>query len=69
MEEISSTTLRNVFSPMVLLCYVFIIFSFLLQITGKFPFKTDIVLVSGTGSESSRVEDRVSSLTGLSALV
>ncbi|KAF7813611.1 mannosyl-oligosaccharide glucosidase GCS1-like [Senna tora] len=36
------------------------------QIIGKFPFNTDIVLVSGTGSESSRVEDRVSSLTGTS---
>ncbi|KAJ1407359.1 Six-hairpin glycosidase superfamily [Sesbania bispinosa] len=36
------------------------------QIIGGFPFTTDIVLVSGTDSESSRVEERISSLTGTS---
>ncbi|KAI9080854.1 hypothetical protein K1719_037163 [Acacia pycnantha] len=36
------------------------------QIIGRFPLKTDIVLVSGTGSESSRVEERVNNLTGTS---
>ncbi|KAF9596923.1 hypothetical protein IFM89_014487 [Coptis chinensis] len=34
------------------------------QISAKFPFKTDIAFVSGTGLKSSRVEDRVKSLTG-----
>ncbi|KAL5055445.1 hypothetical protein RYX36_036127 [Vicia faba] len=36
------------------------------QIIGGFPFTTDIVLISGTDSESSRVEERVNSLTGTS---
>ncbi|MED6180460.1 hypothetical protein PIB30_010676 [Stylosanthes scabra] len=36
------------------------------QIIGGFPFATDIALLSGTGSESSRVEERVSHLTGTS---
>ncbi|XP_061360752.1 mannosyl-oligosaccharide glucosidase GCS1 isoform X2 [Gastrolobium bilobum] len=39
---------------------------FVFQIIGGFPFTTDIVLISGTGSESSRVEERVSNLTGTS---
>ncbi|XP_042495383.1 mannosyl-oligosaccharide glucosidase GCS1-like [Macadamia integrifolia] len=34
------------------------------QISGKIPFQTDIAFVSGTGLESSRVEERVKSLTG-----
>lgn len=36
------------------------------QIIGGFPFTTDIVLISGTDSVSSRVEERVNSLTGTS---
>ncbi|RDX71339.1 Mannosyl-oligosaccharide glucosidase GCS1 [Mucuna pruriens] len=36
------------------------------QIIGGFPFTTDIVLISGTDSESSREEERVSMLTGTS---
>ncbi|XP_057751038.1 mannosyl-oligosaccharide glucosidase GCS1 [Arachis stenosperma] len=36
------------------------------QIIGGFPFTTDIALLSGTGSESSRVDERVSQLTGTS---
>ncbi|KAF1887903.1 hypothetical protein Lal_00023911 [Lupinus albus] len=36
------------------------------QIMGGFPFTTDIVLISGTDSESSRVEQRVRNLTGTS---
>ncbi|PRQ39935.1 putative glycosidase [Rosa chinensis] len=36
------------------------------QISAKIPFKVDITFVSGTGLESSRVEKRVSSLTGTS---
>ncbi|CAL0329723.1 unnamed protein product [Lupinus luteus] len=36
------------------------------QIIGGFPLTTDIVLISGTGSESSRVEERVRNLTGTS---
>ncbi|CAJ2677586.1 mannosyl-oligosaccharide glucosidase GCS1-like protein [Trifolium pratense] len=36
------------------------------QIIGGFPFTTDIVLISGTDLESSRVEERVNSLTGAS---
>jgi hypothetical protein len=36
----------------------------MLQIIGGFPFTTDIVLISGTDLESSRVEERVNSLTG-----
>ncbi|XP_028772194.1 mannosyl-oligosaccharide glucosidase GCS1 [Neltuma alba] len=36
------------------------------QISGRFPLNTDIVLVSGTGSERPRVEERVSNLTGTS---
>ncbi|KEH20572.1 mannosyl-oligosaccharide glucosidase [Medicago truncatula] len=34
------------------------------QIIGGFPFTTDIVFISATNSESSRVEKRVNSLTG-----
>ncbi|KAA8528986.1 hypothetical protein F0562_033526 [Nyssa sinensis] len=34
------------------------------QISGRIPFKMDIAFVSGTDSESSRVKERVSSLTG-----
>ncbi|KAK9120064.1 hypothetical protein Scep_018157 [Stephania cephalantha] len=34
------------------------------QISAKFPFKMDIAFVSGTDSESSKVEDRVKNLTG-----
>ncbi|XP_059445134.1 mannosyl-oligosaccharide glucosidase GCS1 isoform X1 [Corylus avellana] len=34
------------------------------QISARIPFKVDIVFVSGTGLQSSRVEERVSSLTG-----
>ncbi|KAK7246976.1 hypothetical protein RIF29_41850 [Crotalaria pallida] len=33
------------------------------QIIGGFPFTTDIVLISGTSSESSRIEERVNYLT------
>lgn len=36
-----------------------------MQISAKFPFKIDIAFVSGTGLDSSRVEERISSLTGL----
>ncbi|KAI5351983.1 hypothetical protein L3X38_004874 [Prunus dulcis] len=36
------------------------------QISAKIPFKTDIAFISGTDLESSRVEERVSSLTGTS---
>lgn len=36
------------------------------QILGGFPFTTDIVLISGTDSGSSRVEERINSLTGAS---
>ncbi|KAL6188201.1 hypothetical protein ACLB2K_039594 [Fragaria x ananassa] len=36
------------------------------QISAKIPFKVDITLISGTGLESSRVEKRISSLTGTS---
>ncbi|KAK7260826.1 hypothetical protein RIF29_27124 [Crotalaria pallida] len=36
------------------------------QIIGGFPFTTDIVLISGTSSESSRIEERVNFLTGTS---
>ncbi|XP_015894405.1 mannosyl-oligosaccharide glucosidase GCS1 isoform X2 [Ziziphus jujuba] len=36
------------------------------QISAKFPFKIDIAFVSGTGLDSSRVEERISSLTGTS---
>ncbi|TKY59878.1 Mannosyl-oligosaccharide glucosidase GCS1 [Spatholobus suberectus] len=36
------------------------------QIVGGFPFTTDIVLISGTDSESSREEERVRMLTGTS---
>ncbi|PIA51188.1 hypothetical protein AQUCO_01100191v1 [Aquilegia coerulea] len=34
------------------------------QVSAKFPFKTDIAFVSGTGLKSSRVEERVKILTG-----
>ncbi|KAK9120050.1 hypothetical protein Scep_018143 [Stephania cephalantha] len=34
------------------------------QISAKFPYKMDIAFVSGTDSESSKVEDRVTNLTG-----
>nr|XP_027191588.1 mannosyl-oligosaccharide glucosidase GCS1-like isoform X2 [Cicer arietinum] len=36
------------------------------QIIGGFPFTSDIILVSETNSESSRVEERLNSLTGIS---
>lgn len=36
------------------------------QISAKIPFKADIAFISGTGLESSRLEERVSSLTGTS---
>lgn len=36
------------------------------QIIGEFPFTTDIALISGTDSDSSRIEERVSMLTGIS---
>nr|KYP52954.1 putative mannosyl-oligosaccharide glucosidase [Cajanus cajan] len=36
------------------------------QIIGGFPFTTDIALISGTDSDSSRIEERVSMLTGIS---
>ncbi|KAL5550400.1 hypothetical protein UlMin_000576 [Ulmus minor] len=36
------------------------------QISARIPFKTDIVFVSGTSLESSRTEERISSLTGAS---
>ncbi|KAJ7961629.1 mannosyl-oligosaccharide glucosidase GCS1-like [Quillaja saponaria] len=36
------------------------------QISGRVPFKTDFVLISGTDLENSRIEERVSSLTGTS---
>ncbi|KAL2343448.1 hypothetical protein Fmac_004733 [Flemingia macrophylla] len=36
------------------------------QIVGGFSFTTDFTFISGTDSESSKVEDRVSSLTGFS---
>jgi len=36
----------------------------MLQIIGGFPFTTDIVFISATNSESSRVEKHVNSLTG-----
>ncbi|KAK2363549.1 SWI/SNF-related matrix-associated actin-dependent regulator of chromatin subfamily A protein [Trifolium repens] len=38
----------------------------MLQIIGGFPFTTNIVLISGTDLESSRVEERINSLTGTS---
>jgi hypothetical protein len=44
--------------------YLTVFFYFMLQIIGGFPFTTDIVLISGTDLESSRVEERVNSLTG-----
>ncbi|KAK2360631.1 SWI/SNF-related matrix-associated actin-dependent regulator of chromatin subfamily A protein [Trifolium repens] len=37
-----------------------------LKIIGGFPFTTNIVLISGTDLESSRVEERINSLTGTS---
>lgn len=49
--------------------YLFIFLIFLLQIIGGFPFTTDIVLISGTDSESSRVEERISNLTGFFPLL
>ncbi|KAL2343449.1 hypothetical protein Fmac_004734 [Flemingia macrophylla] len=36
------------------------------QIIGGFPFTTDIALISGTDSKSSRVEERINMLTGIS---
>ncbi|KAI4336596.1 hypothetical protein L6164_015105 [Bauhinia variegata] len=36
------------------------------QIIGRIPFKVDIVLISGTDSKSSRIEERISSLTDAS---
>ncbi|XP_075658252.1 mannosyl-oligosaccharide glucosidase GCS1-like isoform X2 [Castanea sativa] len=36
------------------------------QVSARIPFKTDIVFVSGTGLQSSGVEERVNSLTGTS---
>lgn len=41
-----------------------VFFNFMVQIIGGFPFTTDIVLISGTDSGSSRVEERIHSLTG-----
>jgi len=41
-----------------------VFFNFMVQIIGGFPFTTDIVLISGTDSRSSRVEERINSLTG-----
>lgn len=38
----------------------------LLQISARIPFKVDICFISGTGVKNSRVEERVSSLTGFS---
>lgn len=36
----------------------------LMQISARIPFKADIAFVSGTGVKTSRVEERLSSLTG-----
>ncbi|KAM2334179.1 hypothetical protein ACFXTH_011763 [Malus domestica] len=36
------------------------------QISARAPFRTDVAFISGTGLESSRVKERVSSLTGTS---
>ncbi|KAK9276690.1 hypothetical protein L1049_006226 [Liquidambar formosana] len=38
------------------------------QISARIPFKTNIAFISGTGLKSSRVEERVSSLTGTSLI-
>ncbi|KAL5762404.1 hypothetical protein ACOSP7_018668 [Xanthoceras sorbifolium] len=39
---------------------------FIFQISARIPLEADIAFVSGTGTKSSRVEERVSSLTGTS---
>jgi len=36
----------------------------MLQIIGGFSFTTDFIFISGTDSKSSRVEERLSSLSG-----
>jgi len=41
----------------------------MLQVIGGFSFTTDIIFISGTDSESSRVEERVSSLSGFIPLL
>jgi len=54
---------------MVFLSYALLILSFMLQVIGGFSFTTDIIFISGTDSESSRVEERVSSLSGFIPLL
>lgn len=57
-----------VYHRIVSLIYLLLWFPVLMQISAKIPFKTDIAFISGTDLESSRVEERVSSLTGSSSI-
>lgn len=36
------------------------------QISSRMPLKIDVAFLSGVGSENSRIEERISSLTGVS---